>query len=158
MLLKTDEKILKIFRHHPFPFMMDLFFTLLVLSPLFLVATYAGTYINVNLLIILKLILILISILIITNKILVYWLDKLIITNQRVIHINWKTLINKEIHTTQLLKVQHTIVFDSGIIGFIPIFNYGTLEIPGDTTDDKIIFIQIPNPENAKRFIMSLLK
>ena len=157
MLLRQNEKIIKIFRHHRWPFIFQTILTILILIPFFILLTKAEGWLMLKLLIPLKVILLLLSFGIIIYNILVYWLYKLIVTNQRIIHVDWKTLTEKEVHDIELADVQHVKIKNSGIIDNLPLLDYGIIEFQGGADSNRITFMQIPNPAQAQELINKLI-
>lgn len=78
-----------------------------------------------------------------------------LLTNQRVIDIDFSYLTYKEVTSAKLDKIED-ITVKSG--GFLPsIFNYGNVFVQTAGTEVNIEFINIPQPEKVKEMINQLL-
>jgi hypothetical protein len=88
---------------------------------------------------------------------LVFWLDRLIVTNKRLIFIDWRYLSIKSEYETELKDVQDITSIERGVFAILPIFDYGTIEIKTSSNQTTIIFKEAPNPNGIKKFIQSLL-
>ncbi len=78
-----------------------------------------------------------------------------LLTNQRVIDIDFHYLTYKEVTSAKLDKIED-ITVKSG--GFLPsIFNYGNVFVQTAGTEVNIEFINIPQPEKVKEMINQLL-
>lgn len=85
----------------------------------------------------------------------VYWADKLVVTNFRVIYIDWKLVNVSEEMEAEIEVIQDIHVIGKGIFSFIPFLNYGTLAIATSSSKVSIHFENAPNPHEIKRFIFS---
>lgn len=78
-----------------------------------------------------------------------------IITNRRVIDIDFYSLIYKEVSSANLNKIED-ITIKAG--GFFPsLFNYGNVFIQTAGTEINIEFYKVPNPERVKELVNNLL-
>ncbi len=83
-----------------------------------------------------------------------FYLDLLIITNDRLLHIQQQNLFARTISEVDLNKVQDV---TSEVHGFFPsLFNYGTLEIQTASATEKFIVMKIPHPETLRQVILDL--
>ncbi len=79
-----------------------------------------------------------------------------IISNRRIIDVDFHQILYKEFTTSSISKIEDVTV-KSG--GFIPsLFNYGDLFIQTAGTEANIEFINIPKPTEAAQIINSLMK
>ena len=82
-----------------------------------------------------------------------YYLDTLIITNQRVIDVDQVNLFARDIATAPLGSVQDVKI---EILGFLAtMFNFGNLHLQTAGGDKEIVIRGIKNPEYVKKLIMS---
>lgn len=82
-----------------------------------------------------------------------YYLDILIVTNQRVIDVEQKGLFARDIATAPLGSIQDVKI---EIFGFIAtMFNFGNLHLQTAGSEKEIIIRGIKNPEYVKKLIMS---
>lgn len=83
-----------------------------------------------------------------------YYLDLLIITNDRLLHVEQEGLFARTISEVDLYKIQD---ITSTVNGFFPsMFNYGNLMIQTAGAVEKFIIINIPHPENLRQKILDL--
>lgn len=83
-----------------------------------------------------------------------FYLDLLIVTNDRLLHIQQQNLFARTISELDLNKIQD---ITSEVHGFFPsIFNYGTLEIQTASAMEKFIIEKIPHPETLRQVILDL--
>jgi len=76
-----------------------------------------------------------------------WFFDSYIITNQRVINIDFSNYINKKISEANIKNIQDISTRISGLSQTF--FNYGTVHIQTASSTDVIVFKNIPNPETA---------
>jgi hypothetical protein len=85
----------------------------------------------------------------------IYWADKLIITNFRIVFIDWKLLnVNTE-NEAELKDIQDVHVRGKGIFSFIPFLDYGTITIATAASEVCVRFELAPGPDRIKRFIFA---
>lgn len=83
-----------------------------------------------------------------------FYLDLLIITNDRLLHIEQHSLFSRTISELDLYKIQDV---TSEVYGFIPsLFSYGTLQIQTAGAQEKFILDHIPHPESLRQTILDL--
>lgn len=87
---------------------------------------------------------------------LIYWLDRLVITNRRVVFIDWKYLSVKVEAETELKDIQDIVSRENGIFSLIPFLDFGTIKIKSASNKTAITFPQAPDPNGMKKFIQSL--
>ena len=156
MHLREGEKILRVYHHHPTPFVFDVLkviigaFPFLMLLFLFKSALSSKAYILANLFIfgLFALVLIYVS--------LIFWLDKLVITNQRIVHIDWKYLTVRDESEAILSDIQDVITHEKGILSHFRVFDYGNLTMDTSSSYVTIQFEHAPDPESIRQFIYHL--
>lgn len=154
MQLQNGERIIKIYHHHPIPFIIQIikalgaslpfFFLLFLLSP-----SISYEYTIIGIMIIMAL-----FTGIIIYLALIYWLDKVVITNKRIVHIDWKVLSQRDEGEALLNDVQDIHTKEKGILSAIYLFDYGLLRIETAASKATIIFTEAPDPEGIKKFLM----
>ena len=82
-----------------------------------------------------------------------YYLDVLIVTNQRVIDIEQIGLFSRDIATAPLQSIQDVKIEILGIIATM--VNYGNLHLQTAGSEREIVVRGIKNPEYVKKLIMS---
>lgn len=157
MHLEENEVVLAVFYHHytpfiyrmlkiiggAFPFYFLIFalrksltFNQILWGHIFIVTLFVGVTVYVTL---------------------VYWLDRLVVTNKRLIFIDWKYLSVKAEYETELKDVQDITSTEKGIFAILPIFDYGVIEIKTSANKTIICFEEAPNPNGIKKFIQTIL-
>ncbi|MFA6520829.1 MAG: hypothetical protein WCT53_00365 [Candidatus Gracilibacteria bacterium] len=154
MHLRDGEIALKVVTRHLTPYVLSLVKILAIAIPFYVLLFYIGRAIGNNALIyILAFVSFFVGI-IITMITLDYILDKLIITNKRVIWINWKTLFKREEHEAELMDIQDIETREKGILSKWHIMDYGLLQIATASSTLCISFEDCPDPEGIKHFII----
>lgn len=87
-----------------------------------------------------------------------YLMDRLIITNKRVVWINWKSIWHREEHEAEYVDIQDIETREKGILSKLKIFDYGLLEIETASTKTCITFQDCPNPEGLKHFMLNQME
>jgi hypothetical protein len=83
-----------------------------------------------------------------------FYLDLLIITNDRLLHINQIGMFARSISEVDLYKIQD---ITSKIDGFFPaLFKYGDLLIQTAGTQEKFMIYNVPDPEGLRQIILDL--
>ncbi len=156
MHLAKDEQAIKIYHHHlttfllracvmiivslPFYFMAAIISG--ILSPANAILTYAGITVIFGLAMLYDLGL--------------FYLDRLVITNKRVVHIDWKSALKRDEQEALIMDIQHISTQESGIFSFLPFFDFGTFKLETASTKTSVIFNDAPDPEGIKHFIYHL--
>ena len=88
------------------------------------------------------------------EKFLSWYFDVYIITDNRVVDIDFKNLIVKKFSEADIHKIQDV---TSNVIGFFPtMFNYGVVNIQTAAEVPEISFENIPNPEKVIKVLQEL--
>lgn len=156
MKLKQDEEVIKIFHHHISAMVVRLMKIALLSIPFYFVA-YLVTFFLTPLSSVLVFVgVTLFFALIITYEGVLYHLDRLIITNMRVIYIDWMGAFRRHEHEAELVDIQDIETRETGILSFLPIFDYGTFTVETASAHTIIKFTEAPDPEGIKHFIYHL--
>jgi len=156
MQLREGEQIIKVFHHHPTPFVYDVFKVILGSFPFFLILILFGPILSVKWAVILYFMVFTVFALVLTYVALIYWLDKLIITNHRIIHIDWKYLTMRDESEAFLTDIQDVQTEEKGILARFRVFDYGLLRLDTPSSYVTIEFFHAPDPENIRKHIFSL--
>lgn len=89
---------------------------------------------------------------------LIYWLDKLVITNLRVVHIDWKYLTVRDEIEAMLDDIQDISTAEKGILSYFRVFDYGDIQIATASSRVVLKFGWAPDPEGIRRFIYHVRK
>jgi len=154
MQLQNEENIIKIYHHHPFPFMVQIAKAVGASLPFFFLLYLFSSILTYNQLIIGILVVLALFTVIIIYLALIYWLDKVVITNKRIVHIDWKVLSQRDEGEALLNDVQDIHTKEKGILSAIYLFDYGLLRIETAASKATIIFTEAPDPEGIKKFLM----
>ncbi len=153
MHLREGEKTLRIYHHHPTPFVFQLIKAFCVTIPFLLLVYIFQSIFSSKVIIITLIVLFLMFLLFCIYLSLIYWLDKIIITNLRVIHVDWKYLTVKHESAVMLDDIQDIQTKERGFWSHFKIFDYGSIKIDSPSSYVTIIFTQAPNPEEIRQYI-----
>jgi hypothetical protein len=153
MQLREGEKVLKIYHHHPTPFAIDLIKIIAGSFPFFLLLYLFGPTMSTKAYVIAHLIVILLFTLILIYQALVYWLDRIVITNLRIIHIDWKYLTKRDEYEADLNDIQDISTKEKGILSAFWLLDYGDLVLQTASHTSIIQFTEAPDPEGIRQFI-----
>lgn len=87
---------------------------------------------------------------------LVYWLDKLIVTNQRIVFVDWKFFSVKDEAEAFYNEIQEIQTREKGFLSYFKFFDYGTIIIETASAHIDIAFPNAPDPEEIRRFIYQI--
>lgn len=155
MHLEQDERILKIYYHSLFPFLVNVAELLTVTLPFFFILYLLKDSISFNTAVVVYSLILFVFALILIYLTLIYWLDRLVITNKRVIFIDWKYLTVKVEAETELKDIQDIVSRENGFLSLLPLLDFGTVEIKSASNKTAIEFIQAPDPNGIKKFIQT---
>ena len=156
MHLREGEKILKIYHHHLTPFIFQLIKALFITIPFLLLVYVFQSVLSSKALIISLIVIFFMFILFCVYLALIYWLDKIIITNLRIIHVDWKYLTVKHESEVMINDIQDIQTKERGFWAHFKFFDYGSIKIDSPSSYVTIIFTQAPNPESIRQFIYHL--
>lgn len=156
MRLDDDEIKVKTFFHHPLPFFFFLVKIAIVSVPFYLVATFFRDLLGQNPMFIIYLSISLVFSLVIFYEAFLYFMDRLVITNKRIVHIEWKNLFGVEESGAEFKEIQDIETTEPGILARIPLFDYGKFILETAATKTAIVFINASDPEGIKHFIYHL--
>ncbi len=158
MHIQGGETILATIKRHPTPYFIALIEALIAVTPIvgivYLVSREFGNkvlYTSLSVLIAILIVCFLIATL-------DYILDKLIITNKRVVWIDWKSLLKKQENELQLSDIQNIKTSELGILARLYIFRYGRLEVESAASQTSIIFSQCNDPKATKHLMLAAVQ
>ncbi len=157
MRLGSDERIVLIVYHHYMPFVFQVMQLFFIATPFYFFIYFLSPALTLKATLLSYLVLSVILLFIITYLGLIYWLDKLIITNKRVIFIDWKYLTVKIESEANLDDIQDVVSIEKGILSFLPIFQYGTLIVKTASHKANVEFPQAPKPSILQKFITRII-
>ncbi len=85
-----------------------------------------------------------------------YYLDRLVITNRRILYIDWNGALSNTEHEAELVDIQDIETNEKGLIAKLKAFDYGDFTLETASTRTTIHFPNAPDPEGIKHFIYHL--
>ena len=156
MLLTKDEFVLKIFYHHYTPFFFNVFKLVFFIMPFYLILYLIKDTLTFKVIFIVHLVLLFVFIALLIYLTLIYWLDRLVITNKRVIFIDWKYLTVKKISEVEFGDIIDVEVHTSGIFSKFKFLDFGSIDLLTSTSKVAISFPQAAYPIKLRTYIQSL--
>ena len=156
MHLRPNEAIAATYHHHYFPFVLTVVKILAASVPFYFLLFAIETSLSSLQFSITFFCITFLFVLVFLYSSFIYWMYRLIITNFRVVFINWKLLNVSEEHETELKDIQDIRIAEKGVLSFIPFLNYGSLSILTAAAKVSVYFTQAPAPDRIKRFIFSV--
>lgn len=153
MHLREGEQILKIYRHHPTPFVGQILVAILGTLPFYLVLFLMQESFSSQTFFIINLVILLVFGIVVAYISLVYWLDKFIITNQRIVFVDWRLLSERDEAETFFHEIQEITTREKGVFAYFSAFDYGSIAIETASAHVVIEFPNAPDPEGIRRYI-----
>lgn len=150
--------MIRVYRHHPTPFALQLIRIIFASFPFFLIAFFIGDSLSFVTNILVNLGIIFFFLLIIIHAALIYWLDRLVITNQRIVYVNWITLFRRDENEAELDDIQEIYTKEKGIFSAFYVFDYGIFRLETAGTRTTINFDEAPDPEGIKQYVYEIKK
>lgn len=156
MHLRKTETVRRTYHHHYFPFILQILKLIVASSPFyFLVFIAAGSITRGQLGLAILIVTFLFG-LTLAYISFIYWADRLVITNLRVLHFDWKLLNLSSENEVELRDLQDVSVKGRGILSFIPFLDYGTISMETSASTPSVIFKDAPSPDKIKAFIYEI--
>lgn len=156
MKLQTGEKIIKVYHHHPAFYVwrsakvwgasLPFFFLAFIFSPLLPTPMALSVYAGVALL----------FVLVNLYDFVMYYLDTLVITTQRVVHLDWINPFRYTENQAMLNDIQNIESEENGFLSKFKIFDFGVFLLETASTRTVISFSEAPDPEGMKFFVTNL--
>lgn len=156
--MREGEVVLKIVKRHYTPLLFSKIKALIALSPLYFGVYLISSAISTEAMIISLSVLTFIASIGVTIALLDYILDKLVITNKRVVYVDWKSLLKVQEAELELRDIQNILTKQLGVLRKLKFFNYGTLEIESAASRTSILVLDCSDPDGAKHVMLSQLK
>lgn len=153
MILKENEQVIKVLHHHYTALFFRELKVVILSVPFFFIAyllSFAVEF-QVSLIVFSAIALIFAAVMLYDG--LLYHLDRLIITNMRILYIDWKNPFSRSEHEAELNDIQDIETKETGILSFLPFFDYGDFILETASAHTIIKFNQAPDPEGIKHFI-----
>ncbi|EKE06700.1 MAG: hypothetical protein ACD_18C00302G0006 [uncultured bacterium] len=159
---KNYEKVIFILHRHPFTFIPTLLlFIVLMLIPVALYfmlnSLFPQLFIDITsntLLILFASVYYLSTYLFFYGRFIDFYLDMWIVTNDRIVDIEQHSLFHREITELDLYRIQDATASVKGF--FATIFQFGNVDIKTASSNTKIIFQNIHNPNHVREQLIKL--
>lgn len=156
MDLQNEENVLKEYHHHPTIFFYRLFNFVIVSLPFYLVASFFNTVLNAWLMAAIYGGITIIFSLVALYDLTLFYMDKLVVTNRRIVHVDWKSAFSRAEAEAEFADIQDISTKEMGIFSKLWIFDYGLFMLETASTKTSVIFNDAPDPEGIKHFIYRL--
>lgn len=156
MHLTKEEEVVKVYHHHPLPFFWKALQLSFISFPFFFMARLFQASFTPSQTFYVYGGIALFFLVVIAYFGLMFYLDKLVVTNYRLIHINWISLFSREEKEIGLDDAFDIETKEKGLLSYIKIFDYGTFRIESESSKSPIIFDDAGDPEGIKDFIYHL--
>lgn len=152
---EQDEQVFLILRAHPItqiPWLLNTLFGLIILIIMnFVLPNFLG----INQLLFLNVMVIIFLFSYIWLNFLLYFYNVGIVTNKRILDIDFYSILYREVTETRLSKVEDITSRTAGFFGSL--FNFGHVHVQTAGTETNIEFLNVPDPSMAVRIINNLL-
>jgi hypothetical protein len=153
MELREGEYILKVYHHHPTPFIVNLLKIIAATLPFFFLIFIFQESVSTAVFVWANIIVLTVFALVITYYSLVFWLDKLVLTTRRIVYINWKFLTVRAEAEAELDDIEDILTTEKGILAYFKFFDYGILKVDTASSHVTFEFMQAPDPEGIRQYI-----
>lgn len=158
MDIRSGESVLKVYHHHPTPFILKLLKLIVVFIPFFVLLFGFQEVFSTTAFVVTNIVLFVIFALTVLYFSLIFWLDKLVVTNQRVVFINWKLLTSRDEAEAQLDDIQDIRTKEKGVFSYFKFLDYGYFRLDTASSNVVIEFVDSPDPEGIRQFIYHVKK
>jgi len=152
---EPGEKIILLLRAHPFTQLSWILYSVFSLILIFVVNIIISSFFAISQLFLLNCFMAVFLLSFIWFNLLNWYFNVGIVTNRRVIDIDFYAVLYREISVARLDKIQDITVKSGGY--FEAFFNYGTIFIQTAGTEANIEFADIPRPAEVVQMIEKLL-
>lgn len=152
---EPGEKIILLLRAHPFTQLSWILYSIFSLILIFVVNIIISSFFAISQLFLLNCFMAVFLLSFIWFNLLNWYFNVGIVTNRRVIDIDFYAVLYREITVARLDKIQDITVKSGGY--FEVFFNYGTIFIQTAGTEANIEFADIPRPAEVVQMIEKLL-
>lgn len=156
MKLQVNEKIIKVYHHHKFFFIWRGIKIWAAALPFFLVAFIFSPLTGIQIYWWANMTIVAIFALIHGYDFLMYYLDTLVITNQRLVHLDWVNPLRYTETQAMLNDIQNIESSENGFLSKFKIFDFGLFLVETASTRTVINFPEAPDPEGIKFFLTNL--
>lgn len=151
---EADEHVILVLRAHPFTQLHWFFKGFLMVLLLIALNFVFPAFIALNQILFLNIAAVLFILAYFWLRFLLYFFSVGIITNKRVIDVDFYSILYKEVTETRILKVEDITSKTGGYFGSL--FNYGNVFVQTAGTEVNIEFINVPRPADVVKIINQL--
>ncbi|MFA6532697.1 MAG: hypothetical protein WCT22_01730 [Patescibacteria group bacterium] len=152
---EEGEIIYLLLRSHPFTQIGWIFSSIILIILLFVLNFFLQNFFNLGQIFIINLFFVVFILSYIWFNILNWYFNVGIVTNKRVIDIDFYAVLYKEITNAQLGRIEDTTVKSGGYIESF--FDYGSIFVQTAGTEANVEFINVPHPSDAVQIINKLM-
>ena len=144
---------MKVYHHHPTPFVFTVFKVIFGVLPFFVFLYFFNGALSAGTFWTLALVLLFIFVGVLIYVSLLYWLDRLIVSNERVIFVDYQWLGKKLETELEITDIQEIVSHENGIFAYFRIFDYGFVELDTPASNVPLHFPNASNPDGIRQFI-----
>lgn len=156
MKLQVNEKIIKVYHHHSIFFFWRSLKVWSASLPFFLVLYILGPSIPNSVNIVAFFTILMAFALINVYDFTMYYLDTLVITNQRIVHLDWINPFKYLETQASLNDIQNIESEENGFLSKVPWLDFGMFLVETASTRTVISFTEAPDPEGIKFFVTNM--
>jgi hypothetical protein len=156
MNLHDEESVIKVFHHHPTTFLLRGMNYFVVSLPFYFVGSFFNTVLPPMGMVAIYAAITVVFGMFTAYDLILFFLDRLVITNRRIIHVDWKSALSRSEAEAELLDIQDITTKEMGLFSALKFFDYGLFMLETASTKTSIIFNDAPDPEGIKHFIYRL--
>lgn len=144
---------MKVFHHHPTPFILLMMKTVVAFLPFYVLLLFLSGTLSTSGKVIGHLVILGLFVLVVTYQTIVYWLDRLVVTNERIINIDWRYLTIRNESEALIKDIQDIKTKEKGILAHFNFLDYGSIKLETASSLVSIEFNNAPDPEGIRKFI-----
>ncbi|MBD3270155.1 hypothetical protein GF376_01370 [Candidatus Peregrinibacteria bacterium] len=158
MKLQENEKILKVYHHHTYFFVLRGIKIWLASLPFLFVGYIASQFFDVISQAYIYIAIFLLFAVAHFYDFMIFYLDTLVVTNKRIVHLDWVNLF-KYVETQAMLNdIQNIETQENGFMSKFEAFDFGEFILETASTRTTIHFKEAPDPEGIKYFLYKLAR
>lgn len=156
MKLQPDEKIVKVYHHNFFCFVMRGVKLWMASLPFFFLAALFSAVLPRMVTVTIVVSVLVLFALVYAYDFMMYYLDTLVLTNQRIVHLDWISPFKYQETQAMLNDIQNIESKENGFLSNIKLFDFGEFLVETASTKTVITFHEAPDPEGIKFFVTNL--
>lgn len=156
MKLQNNERIVKVYHHHYFFYFWRAFKIFAASLPFFMLAYVFTLPLSTSIKITVNLVIAAVFLAIYIYDFAMYYLDTLIVTNQRLVHLDWINPLKYMETQATLNDIQNIECSENGFLSKFHFLDFGLFLVETASTRTVISFPEAPDPEGIKFFITNM--